>query len=277
MTKTFVPVGKLSAKKREFKSIVADIRHAVFSVVRHRPIGNGQFQTIPLGSGFFVSPSVFATCWHVIDDPRNAHKADDKYTLINNLDGKNSFVYEITGGIGTDIHLFPELDFAIILCRAARTDQPYLPIGYACLPVGAEIGVAGYPLPSIGVDANGAADVTGLVYRVAKGTATAVYRTNWNSGDGYPLVDTQVIEVNFFFVPGNSGGPIFDAETGRAFAYVKGLSTPKINEFIDTAHDGLALPQNMAKEYIAGIRAVYSVGLTLDRVRTQLEQFGVQL
>ena len=179
------------------------------------------------------------------------------------------------GGVGTDIHLFPALDFAIILCHTARPDQPYLPIGYACLPVGAEIGVAGYPLASIAVDANGAADVKGMVYRVAKGTATAVYRTNWDSGDGYPLIDTLVVEVNFFFVPGNSGGPIFDAETGRAFAYVKGLSTPKINEFVDTAV--IALPTTIAKEYVAGIRAVYSIGLTLDRVRDELEKFGVQL
>jgi hypothetical protein len=275
MSKTFVPVGKLSAKKREFKSIVADIRYAVFSVVRHRPDGNGKFLTSALGSGFFVSSKVFVTCWHVIDDPRNAHKDGDKFTLINNLDGKNSVVYEIAGGVGTDIHLFPDLDFAIIICHAAPPTQPYLPIGYACLPVGAEIGVAGYPLASIAVDANGAADVKGMVYRVAKGTATAVYRTNWDSGDGHPLKDTLVVEVNFFFVPGNSGGPIFDAETGRAFAYVKGLSTPKINEFVDTAV--IPLPATIAKEYVAGIRAVYSVGLTLDRVRDELEKFGVQL
>jgi hypothetical protein len=198
MMKTFVPAGKLSAKKREFRSIVADIRHAVFSVVRQRPVGNGQFQTSPLGSGFFVSPLVFVTCWHVIDDPKNAHKAEDRYTLINNLDGNNYVVYDITGGVGQDIHLFPDLDFAIILCRAAKPDQPYLPIGYACLPVGAEIGVAGYPLPAIKVDANGTADITGLVYRVARGTATGVYRTNWDSGDGHPLVNTLVVEVNFW-------------------------------------------------------------------------------
>lgn len=272
--KTFLPVGKLSAKKREFKKIVADLRHAVFAVVRQRPLPNGQFQTIPLGSGFFVSSTVFITCWHVIDDPRVPHQDGDRYSLINNLDGKNSVVYEIAGGVGKDIHLFPDLDFAIITCNT-NANQAYIPIGYGCLPVGAEIGVAGYPLPLVGINPDGSANITGLVYRVAKGPATAVYKTNWDANDGHPLKDTLVVEVNFHFVPGNSGGPIFDAETGRAFAYVKGSSNPKVNEFIDTAQ--IPVPVHLSKEYIAGIRVVYSIGLTLDRVRNELEKFGVTL
>jgi Trypsin-like peptidase domain len=275
MTKSFLPIGKLSAKKREFKSIVADIRHAVFSVVRHRPMEDGRFLTNALGSGFFVSPTVFVTCWHVIDQPGNADMPGDRYVLINNLDNKNSIVYDISGGVGTDIFLYPEKDFAIILCRGARPQQAFIPIGYAHLPVGAEIGVAGYPLATIAVDASGAADVKGLVYRVAKGAATAVYKMNLNAGDGYPLTDIDVLEVNFFFVPGNSGGPIFDAETGRAFAYVKGMRTPKVNEFVDKAY--IDLPEGMSPDYITGTRVVYSIGLMLDRVRPELEQFGVQL
>lgn len=277
MAKTFLPVGKLSAKHREFKKIVSDLRHAVFSVVRQRPVGDGTFQTAALGSGFFVSPKIFVTCWHVIDDPRNAHQADDRYMLINNLDGKNGISYEIPGGVGTDIHLYPDLDFAIVICNTAMPTQAYIPIGYACLPIGAEIGVAGYPLSSIKVNADGIADISGLVYRVAKSTATSVYRTNWDGGDGHPLTNTLVVEVNFMFVPGNSGGPIFDAENGRAFAYVKGFTSPKINEFVDTAHPATQRPPNVQPEYLTGIRAVYSIGLTLDRVQEVLEGFGVQL
>jgi hypothetical protein len=112
---------------------------------------------------------------------------------------------------------------------------------------------------------------------VAKSTATAVYRTNWDAGDGHPLTDTLVVEVNFMFVPGNSGGPVFDAETGRAFAYVKGFTNPKINEFVDTAYPATKRPDHVQPEYLTGIRAVYSIGLTLDRVQSILESFGVQL
>jgi hypothetical protein len=275
MTKIFVPAGRLSAKKREFKHIVADIRHAVFSVVRQRPTADGLATSHCLGSGFFVSSSVFVTCWPVIDSPDSPHQEGDRYALVNNLDGRNGFVYEVTGGIGKSIHLYPDLDFAIILCTA-KPDQAFIPIGYATLQVGSEIGVAGYPLATVSADENGGANVQGLIYRVAKGTVTAVYRTDWNSGDGHPLIDTPVVEVNFFFVPGNSGGPIFDAESGRAFAYVKGLQTPKINERLETCTH-ITPPESVPNQYVAGIYAVYSVGLMLDRVREQLESFGVSL
>lgn len=84
------------------------------------------------------------------------------------------------------------------------------------------------------------------------------------------------MEVNFLFVPGNSGGPIFDAETGRALAYVKGFRYPKIIEGEETCNL-IAVPAGMQPKYLSAIYAVYSVGLTLDRVRRHLEQFGVKL
>ena len=276
MTKVFIPAGKLSSKRRAFSSVVGDIRHAVFSVVRHRPVGSGQFLSAPLGSGFFVSSSVFITCWHVIDAPQSPHQNGDQYLLINNVDGTNCMTYPIAGEVGKDVHLFPDLDFAIILC-SAKHDQAYIPIGYSDLAVGSDIGVAGYPLPSIGVDANGKLVTSGLVYRVARGVATGVYRTNWDAGDGHPLVNQPVVEVNFFFVPGNSGGPVFDAETGRAFAYVKGMTTPKVAERVETCTHITPMPANVASPYLSSIYAVYSIGLTLQRVRPRLENFGVKL
>jgi Trypsin-like peptidase domain len=228
-----------------------------------------------LGSGFFVSSSVFVTCWHVIDDPNAPHKDGDQYALVNNLSGKDGITYSITGGVGKDIHLFPDLDLAIIICTA-KPDQAFMPVGYNELPVGSDIGVAGYPLAQIVVDAKGNATLDGLVYRVARGVATGVYRTNWDSGDGHPLKDVPVIEVNFLFVPGNSGGPIFDAETGRAYGYVKGFSSPKVSERVEKCTH-IKQPDNMPAQYLASIYAIYSVGLTLERVRPQLEEFGVQL
>ena len=175
------------------------------------------------------------------------------------LDGGNGVVYNITGDVATDIHLYPDLDLALILCRTNPT-QAYIPVSFADVAVGTEIGVAGYPLATLKTDGNGNLTPQGLVYRVAKGVATAVYRTDWDSGDGHPLTDAPVVEVNFLFVPGNSGGPIFDAERGRAFAYVKGMTVSKVGERLETCTH-IPPPPNIPKEYLDGVQAVYSVGL----------------
>lgn len=275
MAKGFVPSGRLSSKSRAFRSVVADVRHAVFSVNRHRPLADGRFEVTPLGSGFFVSSKVFVTCWHVIDSPVSPHRPGDLYRLVNNLDGTHGIVHEVNGGIGKDIHLFPEHDFAILL-SSSKSDQAYLPISYADIPVGQEIGVAGYPLARLVNDENGNLTLGGMVYRVAKGVVTAFYRTDLDAGDGHPLKDTMVLEVNFLFVPGNSGGPIFDADSGRVIAYVKGFQKHKIQELHERC-SLIAVPEGMNAEYLDSVYAVYSVGLMLEPVRAQLENFGVFL
>ena len=278
MPHVFVPSGRLPTKRREFNSVVSDIRHAVFSVVRFRPSQQqpGLFDIMALGSGFFVSSEVFITCWHVIDQPANSHQPGDKYQLVANLKGGVPIALPIAGDLGTDIHLFPDKDLAVLICRA-RQDQPFIPVSFSDVAVGLEIGVAGYPLARLTTDAQGNPNVSALVYRVAKGVATAVFNDSINTGDGHPLMDVPIVEVNFLFVPGNSGGPIFDAETGRAIAYVKGFRTHKIQERAEQCFPQTQVPEGLSNTYMSCVNAVYSIGLTLDRVRTELEQFGVKL
>jgi hypothetical protein len=275
MTKAFVPSGKLTTKKRDFKDVVADVRHATFSVHRHRPAANGQFAITVLGSGFFVSPEVFITCQHVIDGQKSPHQAGDLYRLVNNLDGSHGILHEINGGVGNDIHLYPDNDLAILLSKT-KIDQPYLPVSYADIPVGADIGVAGYPIAQLIPDANGQMTLNGMVFRVARGVATAFYKTTLNLGYGKPLTDVSVLEVNFIFVPGNSGGPIFDASTGRVVSYVEGFRAYKIREN-DEQCQLIEVPSGLSPNYVGAVYAVYSIGLTLSPVRAQLEHFGVTL
>lgn len=275
MSKIWIPAGKIPTKPRSFRSVVSDVRHAVFSVNRHRPGPQGGVLTTSLGSGFFVSSRVFVTCWHVIDSPVSPHQAGDVYRLVNNLDGDHGIIHEINGGLGVDVHLYPDEDFAVLLSDSKK-DQAYMPISYADIRAGEDIGVAGYPLAQLTIDASGNITLGGIVYRVAKGVVNAVYKTDLNSGDGHPLTGIKVLEVNFLFVPGNSGGPIFDAETGRAVAYVKGFRTHKIQEREETCNL-IPVPAGTQSNYLGCVYAAYSVGLTLDRVRNRLEHFGVNL
>ena len=275
MTKIWVPAGRIPTKDRDFDAVVADVRHAVFSVIRHRPAANGLFDITPLGSGFFVSSEVFVTCWHVIDSPASQHQAGDLYRLVNNLDGLHGIVHEINGGVGNDIHLYPDSDLAILLSKS-KSDQAYMPVSYADVPVGLEIGIAGYPLAQLSVDSSGNLTLGAVVYRVAKGVATSCFKTDLDMNDGHPLKDREIIEVNFLFVPGNSGGPIFDARRGRAVAYVKGFRSHKIQERPE-ACNLIPVPAGMQKDYLAAVHAVYSIGLTLGPLQSHLEQFGVKL
>jgi S1-C subfamily serine protease len=275
MAKIWVPAGKIPTKSREFHKVVDDVRHAVFSVVRQRPAANGRFDLTALGSGFFVSSEVFVTCWHVVDGPASPHQAGDQYRLVNNLDGANGVIHEVNGGVGVDIHLYPDQDFAILISRTKK-DQAYLPISYEKPKTGLDIGIAGYPLGALIADANGNATLSGFVYRVAKGVVTSVFDTNLDLNNGHPLPGVTLIEVNFMFVPGNSGGPIFDAENGRVVAYVEGFRAPKIME-VQESCTLISVPAGLQQNYLDSVRAIYSFGLTLDRVRQYLEPLGVTL
>ena len=168
--------------------------------------------------------------WSTIQ--RNPHQNGDRCTLINNLDGQNSIVYDIRRWSRKRYSPFPRFQISPLSPCKTRPRSGFHSNRLSVPACWCQIGVARYPLPSVGIDPDGSANITGLVYRVARGTATAgCTEPSCDAGNRHPLKDTLVVEVNFHFVPGISGGPVFDAETGRAFAYVKGSSNPKVNEF----------------------------------------------
>ena len=85
------------------------------------------------------------------------------------------------------------------------------------------------------------------------------------------------IEVNFLFVPGNSGGPVFSAENGRVVGFVRGYNAVKIRETVATATMIPQLPLGLGNQYIEHLHAVYSLAVKLDFIRTTIEGFGVSL
>ncbi len=157
-----------------------------------------------------------------------------------------------------------------------REDQPYVRLDYENVPLGKEIGVAGYPLPNL-IVIDKKLHYDGLIYRVAKGTVTATYVTNIATDQGSTLPSIPVIEVNFLFVPGNSGGPIFSSETGRVVGFVHGYTAPKIRERIETITLVKEVPKELGTSYVGTLNAIYSIGIKLDTARPHIEKFGVSL
>jgi hypothetical protein len=270
------PTGRLSSKRRSFEEVVRDLRHTVFSVIRIRQLDGGMCRGEALGSGFFVSHDIFLTCSHVINPAHNPHIDGDAYRLVALTDGNGSGVHHIGNAkTGHDIFLYPDSDLGLLRCTG-RADQPFVALEYGSVPVGKDIGVAGYPLPQLAFG-NGDLQYGGLIFRVARGVVNSTYSGMLNTDQGALLANIPVLEVNFLFVPGNSGGPVFDSETGRVTAFVHGYIATKIRERVEQITMINPLPADVPGRYVENLNAVYSVAIRMERVRPQLEALGVAL
>ncbi len=147
-----------------------------------------------------------------------------------------------------------------------------MPLEYGEVPEGLDIGVVGYPIPALNV-VNGDLRYDGVIYRAAKGHVTGRYTANLQP----PLADVPIIEVNFLFVPGNSGGPVFSAETGRVFGFVHGYRAVKIREQMVKATMIKQMPLGLSDDYIENLNAIYSLAFKLNFIRSTIESFGVTL
>ena len=270
------PTGRLTSKRRPFEEVVRDIRHTVFSVIRLRPLGGGNCKCDALGSGFFVSHDIFLTCNHVVNPTNNPHVDGDIYRLVAQTDVNSGVVHQVANtSVGRDIFLHPDSDLALIR-YTGRADQPFVALEYGAVPVGKEIGVAGYPLAQLAFG-NGDLQYDGLIFRVARGVVNSTYSRTVNTDQGTALPGVPILEVNFLFVPGNSGGPVFDAETGRVAAFVHGYMAMKIREKIEQVTMINPMPADVPGRYVENLNAVYSLAIRLERARPQLEALGVIL
>ncbi len=208
-----------------------------------------------------------------MNPPASPHLTGDSYRLIANLTGNDATVHTVlTPNIGKELSLFPELDLAVLEVPTA-TDQEFVSICYDDVLVGHEIGVVGYPLARLGTDSGGNLQLDGLIYRAGKGVITGRFPGDLNgTAKNIPL-----LEVNFMFVSGNSGGPVFDPETGKVLGMVQGIQWTKIAEQLVKANvaPGQQLPLGVGPVYVAPVLAVYSRAVKVDCFRTVLDGFGV--
>lgn len=272
-------MSKIRTKVRHYEQVVADVRQAVFAVVRHRAATSGsfQFQAFTLGSGFLLSSRFFATCHHVVNPVSNPHSDGDKYHIVQNVNG-NIVVYEIENVIdGKQLHLFPDADFALLDIGQVPVpaDQAFVALDFAPVHDGAEIGVAGYPIPRLHVE-NGVLGYQNLIYRVGRGVVSAAYPTQINTPELPATISVPVIEVPFLFVPGNSGGPVFRSDTGAVVGFVHGYVTHKVQERVEQANM-VQLPAEMSNSYVASVHALYSLAIHLTKVQGMLQKHGLAM
>jgi len=229
-----------------------------------------------LGTGFFVTRDVVLTCHHVMSPISNPHQNGDSYHLVRNVTGTVD-VYEVPNvTAGVELRLFPQADLALLRVTNAPANQDFAALDFGTTAEGSEIGVAGYPLPQLNVT-NGVLSYGNLIYRVAKDVLTACYTTNVETPELPNPITVPVLEVNFLFVPGNSGGPIFKAESGAVIGFVHGFNTTKVVESLQQVTMIPSLPLGVSPQYVDAVHALYSLGIRLDCVRPHLQQFGVSV
>ena len=232
-------------------------------------MNEGELEVKVLGSGFFVSPTMFLTCHHVLNSTRTPHRDGDRYVLARNEGGQVT-AHRIAS-VETDRNLFlrSELDAALLDCSGIKPND-YVSLSFGNINDGQEIGVYGYPLARLAAVDN-QIDYSGLVPRVSKGIVTAQFTTNLRSDEGVDLRQVQVIEVNFLFVPGNSGGPVFDAKTGRVIGYVYGYNDVKIRDKLETSQ--IDPPEGQSRQYIRATSAVYSYAISVFHIQDWLKEY----
>jgi len=123
-----------------------------------------------LGSGFFVSARVFLTCYHVVNGTGSPHQDGDTYHLVQNINGRGVVHVVANATVGQNLHLFQAADLALLLTDQ-RPDQPYAVLDYGYVLEGADIGIAGYPLPNLIVDQQGNLRYDGLILPSWQGRA----------------------------------------------------------------------------------------------------------
>jgi serine protease Do len=269
------PQGRLRNSRRDFFKVAYDMRHVVHSVIRQRPIvvNNQQgLNSAARGTGFFVSPEIFITCNHVVDSAEDPHQPGDNYALVANM-GVNTQPHVVLVAnpvVGQDIQFFPAVDLAVIKVPR-ETGRPFASLSFNHAYEGEEIGVAGYPIAQLFAVNAQQLSVDGLIYRVGRGPVGASYVANVSP----TMQNISLVEVNFLFVPGNSGGPIFRAETGEVIGFVHGFHDTKIREKVVTTGPNTLLPNGVSNQYVEHLHAIYSLAIKLDTVRDTLRVFGV--
>lgn len=258
--------------------VITYSKGAVYSITRMRQVNNLTY-TGTIGTGFLCAPNRFLTCAHVVKNSQSneafSHHADgDTYYLLSkDEDGKEHW-HILTPQVSKDLHIYPEIDVAIFELgddfyyrqnKILQSKQMYIPLCAKKNVLATDVSVIGYPLEKDkdGKDKGVYIEQStnkiikdNIRMRADKGVVNASYKDAEDN-------DVAKYEFTMAFNPGNSGGPILNAD-GCAVAIVHGYKAFPIKvlaeNFTKTNKDGTK--ENMTIP--STIRATYSIGISSE-------------
>ncbi|MFZ2151444.1 MAG: serine protease [Candidatus Absconditicoccaceae bacterium] len=224
-----VKMQKIPEKFKVFEDCVNRVKKSTYMIVRgKKQIQDGK-ETInwkTLGTGVVVAPHRMITCSHVINDPQSnsLHADGDLYYLVRHDDDDHFHIRVFTPKVNKELFLYPEKDLGIIYLdkefyqfdnKILKLENEFVKISKDIKGIGTEIGILGYPLCNLGFF-NGDVSkpiIGNILLRTDKGIINCSYK------DPYQL---KFYEFTLQFNSGNSGGPIFDINTGKLVGIIQG-------------------------------------------------------
>ncbi|MEM8800091.1 MAG: serine protease [Pseudomonadota bacterium] len=235
-----------SADDRKFPSVVKRVKGSVVGIATYEPLR--QPRTVLRGSGFVVGDGSFViTNDHVVQGGENTAQRRELRVLVGRGQRYQQRSVKV---LSTD----PAHDLALLEIEGIPLPPLRLDQNRRFLDEGTSIGMTGYPIGSI----LGLYVVThrGIISAISP-NAIPVPRASLLDAATVARRRFDVYQLDIIAFPGNSGSPVYDAQTGEVVgvlnsAYVKqtreqALSDPSGISFAIPAH----YAQAMLERYVA--------------------------
>lgn len=229
--------------------LIASMKPSVCAIGTHNALDSPRFGF--RGTGFFVgNGSLVATCWHVLPEnkPDGRSSITSLAVLVTSADGSPE-VREAEVVSSQRAH-----DLAVLRVKGL----PGVPVNLAAASApreGMEVALMGYPIGGV----LGFRPVThrGIVASIVASALPMSSARQLNEGAAARLREGsfELLQLDATAYPGNSGGPLFDAETHQVIGVVNMVLVKNNRESALSQPTGItyAVPVRYLRELLAKV------------------------